>query len=125
MGTQQSSLAQDAQAVMAFRPPEIIVDSPVDDALFSNSETTSLKGNVLFYKAGQALERKVTVFQDGRKIWFKTLRHKDEDKMVIKLDIPIALEKGQNRISIRAQEGDRVDMYETVFIHRGALEVTQ
>jgi len=124
MGTHNSSLAQPAEAFMSFRPPKIEIEEPLDQKLFTSNEKGRLKGRIVFYRAGSALERAVTVFQDGRKIWFATRRHADEEEIVVPMDIAIDLKEGQNRISIRAQEGERVDMYETVFIHRGTLEVS-
>ena len=124
LGTHQASLAKPAQTFMAFRPPMIEIGSPVGKELFTSNTEGKLKGRVRYFGAKSSLERTVTVFQDGRKIWFETRRHTDDEEIIIPLDLSLKLKEGQNRISIRAKEGDRVDMYETLFIHRGTLENT-
>jgi hypothetical protein len=124
LGTHNNSLAQPVKALMAFNPPSIKVTSPVGRGLFTKNHEVNLLGEIVFYRAGRALERSVTIFVEGRKVWFATRRHIDEDLITIPMNIPIELKEGQNRVSIRAQEGDRVDIYKTIFIHRGKLEVS-
>ena len=64
----------------------------------------------------------MTVYVGRRKVWFDSRRHVDTEPLIIPIDLPVELEPGPNRITVRAIETDRIEVAETLFIHREESE---
>jgi carboxyl-terminal processing protease len=111
-----------ATAAAAFRPPEIQIEAPAGPGRHVSGERAVVRGRVVFHRAGRAVERAVTVYVGGRKVWYDSRRHVDTEPLIIPIDLPVELDPGPNRITVRAIETDRIEVAETLFIHREEIE---
>jgi carboxyl-terminal processing protease len=107
-----------AEAVSAFRPPQIEITAPTPQTRVTDQGKIRLTGIVRFFPSQKPAKRAVTIFVRGQKIWFTLKNAGDDSPLDIPFDIDIACEPGINKIQIGAMEKDRVDVFRSIFIYR-------